>query len=62
MRVPKRLIKIATTNGPPAKPNFTGIGTPGMAKGTHPKITPNIIPKKIGIKNGSFNLALALPT
>jgi len=38
---------MATTNGPPARPNFTGVGMPGKAIGKLPKKIPKNIPTKI---------------
>ena len=38
---------MATTSGPPAKPNFTGVGMPGNAMGRLPNKIPKNMPTKI---------------
>ncbi len=40
-------MSIATTKGPPANPNLTGVGTPGIINGMLPKMIPNNIPTKM---------------
>ena len=44
---PKRPIRMATTSGPPARPNFTGVGMPGNAMGRLPNRIPRKIPTKM---------------
>jgi hypothetical protein len=41
-----------TISGPPARPSFTGCGIPGNINGILPKIHPNAMPKKMGIRLG----------
>ena len=58
---PKRLIRMDTISGPPARPSFTGCGIPGNINGILPKIHPNAMPKKMGIRLGWFSLFMEFP-
>ena len=48
-REPNRPKRIAMIKGPPAKPNFSGTGIPGMAIGKEPNNMPMAIPMKMAI-------------
>ena len=43
---------MATISGPPARPSFTGCGTPGIQNEMLPSTTPSAMPMKIGIRLG----------
>ena len=54
-------MRMAMINGPPAKPNFTGTGIPGMTRGNEPKISPRKIPTKIVAMFGAFRRLWEFP-
>ena len=54
-------MRMAMISGPPAKPNFTGTGMPGMAKGNEPKISPRKTPTKIVAIFGAFRRRTEFP-
>ena len=52
---------MAMISGPPARPNFTGTGMPGMANGKEPKMMPRMIPTKMVAMFGAFRRRMELP-